>query len=113
MYERCLQFFAFSSLYISQILGSAYILGAPSKHLEDIYEEDSRSLEPWRESPGEISADDRREYQRAYVDFFEDQLVLVGYDWKQLLNRFLFEGKEPLFNNLISGRTFIGHHPYF
>ena len=44
-------------------------------------------------------------YQRAYVDFFEDQLVQHGYDWKDLLNDFLFEGEEPLINNMIAGRT--------
>ena len=45
-----------------------------------------------------------RRYQRAYVDFFEDQLVLNGYDWKKVLHTYLFEGKEPLANNLIAGR---------
>ena len=40
----------------------------------------------------------------AFVDFFEDQLVSKGYDWKALLNEFLFEGKEPLINGLVSGR---------
>lgn len=45
-------------------------------------------------------------YQRAFVDFFEDQLVKFGYDWHQLLNEFLLSGKEPLINNLISG---LGH----
>ena len=44
-------------------------------------------------------------YQRAYVDFFEDQLVLHGYDWKRVLNKYLFEGKEPLVNCLIGGCT--------
>lgn len=43
-------------------------------------------------------------YQRAFVDFFEDQLVKCGYDWKLLLDQFLFEGKEPLINNMICGR---------
>ena len=42
-------------------------------------------------------------YQRAYVDFFEDQLVLHGYDWKEVLAEFLFEGEEPLVNCLIAG----------
>ena len=44
-----------------------------------------------------------RRYQRAYVDFFEDQLVLNGYDWKKVLNEYLFTGKEPLINCLIAG----------
>lgn len=45
-------------------------------------------------------------YQRAYVDFFEDQLVLHGYDWKRVLNKYLLEGKEPLINCLIAGCTY-------
>ena len=48
----------------------------------------------------------RSRYQRAFVDFFEDQLVKYGYDWRELLSEFLLQGKEPLVNNLISG---LGH----
>lgn len=94
------------------ILGSAYILGADADQLNYIYETESKHLEPWRDSPGEISEHDwrdflgKREYQRAFVDFFEDQLVKHGYDWHALLNEFLLSGKEPLINNLISG---LGH----
>lgn len=43
-------------------------------------------------------------YQRAYVDFFEDQLVLNGYDWRKVLSEYLFTGKEPLINCMIAGR---------
>ena len=94
------------------ILSSAYILGADSDELTHIYEEESRHLEPWRDSPGEISQHDwreylgRRNYQRAYIDFFEDQLVRHGYDWHALLNEYLLQGKEPLINNLVAG---LGH----
>lgn len=45
-------------------------------------------------------------YQRAYVDFFEDQLVLNGYNWKKVLADYLFTGKEPLINCLVGGRTY-------
>jgi len=45
----------------------------------------------------------RCRYQRAFVDFFEDQLVSKRYDWKLLLDEFLFEGKEPLINGLVAG----------
>lgn len=94
------------------ILGAAYILGADSDQLGHIYEAESKHLEPWKDSPGEISKHDwreylgKREYQRAYVDFFEDELVEHGYDWQALLNEYLLSGKEPLINNLISG---LGH----
>lgn len=39
-------------------------------------------------------------YQRAYVDFFEDRLVQHGYDWKDMLNEYLFSGEDPLINNV-------------
>ncbi|KAL8665329.1 MAG: hypothetical protein Q9202_002380 [Teloschistes flavicans] len=98
--------------HMPHILGSAYLLGADSDHLNDIYDEESKELEPWHDSPGEVSTYDWREYlgkndyQRAYVDFFEDQLVLNGYDWRRVLEQYLLEGKEPLINNLIAG---LGH----
>ena len=37
------------------------------------------------------------------MDFFEDQLVLHGYDWKAVVEKFMFEGKEPLVNCLVAG----------
>jgi hypothetical protein len=43
-------------------------------------------------------------YQRAFIDFFEDQLVATQYNLDELLDEFLFGGKEPLINGLISGR---------
>ncbi|KAL1603533.1 hypothetical protein SLS60_005121 [Paraconiothyrium brasiliense] len=91
------------------ILGSAYILGGTHEHLNDIYEKESEQLESWHDSPGEISKEDwrdflgKREYQRAFVDFFEDQLVAKRYDSRALLEEYMFEGKEPLINGLISG----------
>lgn len=42
-------------------------------------------------------------YQRAFIDFFEDELVQHNYDWKAVLNTYLFEGNEPIANNLLSG----------
>ena len=54
----------------------------------------------------DVTANHSSRYQRAFVDFFEDQLVKYGYDWHELLGEFLLQGKEPLVNNLISG---LGH----
>ncbi|GAM90932.1 hypothetical protein ANO11243_089790 [Dothideomycetidae sp. 11243] len=94
---------------MDQILSSAYILGSTQEQLNQIYDVEGKSLESWKDAPGEISKDDWREfigqkqYQRAYVDFFEDRLAQHGYDWKDLLNGYLFGGKEPLVNNLICG----------
>lgn len=44
------------------ILGSAYILGAESDDLQDLYDAESKSLEPWRDSPGEIAKHDWRDF---------------------------------------------------
>lgn len=44
-------------------------------------------------------------YQRAYVDFFEDELVRYGYDWKEVIFEYLFSGKEPIFNSLVEDRA--------
>ena len=61
------------------------------------------------DSPGEISQEDwreylgKREYQRAFVDFFEDQLVQLGYDWHALLEEYAFKGPEPLINGMVLG----------
>ncbi|KAI8939973.1 hypothetical protein NX059_003697 [Plenodomus lindquistii] len=91
------------------ILGSAYLLGGTAEHLNDIYEKEAEGLEPWHDAPGEITTADwreylgRREYQRAFIDFFEDQLVNRKYDLSALLQEFLLGGKEPLINTLVSG----------
>jgi Questin oxidase-like len=45
-------------------------------------------------------------YQRAFIDFFEDQLVGFSYDWKALINYFLFDGEKPLIYSLIAGCEF-------
>jgi Questin oxidase-like len=95
------------------ILGSAYLLGGDAGHLNAVYDSEAASLVPWEDSPGEISKYDwreylgKREYERAFVDFFEDELVLKGYDWKAVVSEFLFEEKkEPLVNCLVAG---LGH----
>jgi len=105
----------------SQILGSAYLLGSSADHLNDIYEDaaENEGHEHWQDSPSEIALHDyrdylgKREYQRAWVDFFEDQLVLYGYDWKAVVTKFLFEkgprnaaNSSPIFNSLTGG---LGH----
>ncbi|KAL8645184.1 MAG: hypothetical protein Q9226_007415 [Calogaya cf. arnoldii] len=98
--------------HTAHILGSAYLFNAEPDHLNNIYNDESKELEPWKDSPNEVSTYDWRDYlgdaryQRAYVDFFEDELVLNGYDWRKVLVTYLFKGKEPLINNLVSG---LGH----
>lgn len=97
--------------HMPHLLGSAYLLGANVDQLRHIYDEESKQLEEWHDSPSEISDADWREflgdkrYQRAYVDFYEDELALkYGYDWKKVAEEYLFSGKHPLINGLIGGR---------
>ncbi|KAF2397524.1 hypothetical protein EJ06DRAFT_463027, partial [Trichodelitschia bisporula] len=98
--------------HFPHLVASAYLFGADSRHLNDIYDHENKQLEPWADSPGEISREDwrdflgKREYQRAFVDFFEDQLVLHSYDWKELIHAYLLDGKGPLINNMIGA---LGH----
>ncbi|RKU40858.1 hypothetical protein DL546_003511 [Coniochaeta pulveracea] len=100
--------------HLPHILCSAYLLGADAAHLNHLYEVESKELEPWKESPGEISEDDwrdflgKKEYQRAYVQFFGDvqSSYNYGYDWKKVVERFMFQGDQPLVNGLIGG---LGH----
>lgn len=97
-----------------------------------MYESESKVVEPWVDSPGEVSREDwrdylgRREYvwvffcsvlvkganlyhryQRAFVNYFEDELVHHGYDWKSVVNDYLFEGNEPMFNSIIADRMYL------
>ena len=97
---------------MSHLLGSAYLLGASTLQMQKIYDEESMELEEWQDSPAEITDQDWRDflgdkrYQRAYVDFYEDELALkFGYDWKRVAEEYLFAGKHPLINGLIGGRT--------
>lgn len=44
------------------ILGSAYILGADADQLTQVFEEEGKHLESWKDSPGEIDKSDWRDY---------------------------------------------------
>ncbi|KAI2473049.1 hypothetical protein F4781DRAFT_381658 [Annulohypoxylon bovei var. microspora] len=99
--------------HMPHILGSAYLLGAEVSQLHKIYDVEAQELEPWTPSPAEITEDDWRDflgdpdYQRAYVDFFEDALALKhNYRWKGVVEEYLYEGEEPLVNGLFGG---LGH----
>lgn len=98
--------------HMPHLLGSAYLLGANTDQLQTIYDEESKELEGWQDSPAEVTDSDWRDflgdkkYQRAYVDFYEDELALkFNYDWKKVADEYLFGGKEPLINGVIAGRT--------
>lgn len=42
-------------------------------------------------------------YQRAFLDFFEDELVRYGYDWKAVVIEYVLKGPEPLIFGGIGG----------
>ncbi|KAL2814987.1 hypothetical protein BJX63DRAFT_391059 [Aspergillus granulosus] len=93
-------------------LCSYFLLGANADQLNHLYEVELKQLDPWVDAPGEISTFDwrdflgKREYQRAFVDFFEDELVRHSYDWKKVVFNYLFSGQEPLVNSLMAD---LGH----
>jgi hypothetical protein len=96
--------------HMPHFLGSAYLMGATPDQLHHIYSEQSKELVEWEDSPAEITDVDWKEflgdrrYQRAYVDFFEDELALkFGYDWKKVADEYLFSGKHPLINCAMAG----------
>lgn len=98
--------------HMPHILGSAYIFGASVDQMHTIYAKESKELEPWHDSPAEVTNADWRDflgdprYQRAYVDFFEDELALnFNYDWTKVAEEYLFGGKHPLINGVIGGST--------
>lgn len=103
----------FSSLrfhnHIPHSLGSAYLLGADAEHLSLLYDHEAESLEPWVDSPHEVCRHDWRDFlskrnlQRGYLDFFEDELVRMGYEWKRVVVEYLFKGPEPVIFGGIGG----------
>lgn len=48
-------------------------------------------------------ADIEASQQRAFIDFYEDRMVAEGYEWKQLMNKYLYEGDEPLAYSFAAG----------
>ncbi|KAL4897617.1 hypothetical protein BDV59DRAFT_168100 [Aspergillus ambiguus] len=98
--------------HVPHIIASAFLQGADANELTRAYEAESKNLDPWVDSPNEINTYDwrdylaEREYQRAYVDFFEDELVRHGYDWKEVVQNYLYSGRQPLFSSLIAD---LGH----
>jgi hypothetical protein len=97
--------------HMPHVLSTAYILGADVDHLQHIYDQEAKELEPWHDSPDEVSGHDwrdflgKKEYQRGFIDFFEDELALnFEYNWKRVAEEYLYQGDEPLINCLVSGR---------
>ena len=94
----------------------------------DIYDGECKTLGPWTDSPHEVTRvdwnrwlGDKRytavkvgsltaRYARAYLDFFEDEVVRSNYDWKRVIQRYVVEGDEPLLSGMISGGIYIKYN---
>ncbi|GIJ90433.1 hypothetical protein Asppvi_009387 [Aspergillus pseudoviridinutans] len=101
--------------HLPHLLGSAYLLGASSTLLEELYEHEVSTLvqvddsfirgdaitrENWRDFLTQKS------YTVAYVDFFDKEIERQNGDWRQVLKSYLFSGPEPLINGYAGG---LGH----
>ncbi|KAF7156275.1 hypothetical protein CNMCM5623_009668 [Aspergillus felis] len=101
--------------HLPHLLGSAYLLGASSTLLEELYEHEVSTLvqvddnfirgdaitrENWRDFLTQKS------YTVAYVDFFDREIKQQNGDWRQVLKSYLCSGPEPLINGYAGG---LGH----
>lgn len=97
-------------------LGSTYLLDSSTEHLDAIYNDAvyRDNLEPWQSSPGGITPSNfrqyigRKEYQRAWVDFFEQQLQAGdhGSGWQNVGIDFLLNDSQTLLHGLFAD---VGH----
>jgi Questin oxidase-like len=53
------------------------------------------------------TAETNASYQRAFMDFFEDEMVGYGYDWKALVRRYLLDNSSPLQDLAMAGGMLI------
>ncbi|KAJ5632903.1 hypothetical protein N7490_009242 [Penicillium lividum] len=110
------------------LLGAAFLLGADADDLNRLYESESKLLDAWEDSPAEVTDEDWRNYlghkelfwyilqdsvltglsryEKAFVDYYEDELVRLSYDWKEVINQYLFSGEQPIFNSILAD---LGH----
>ncbi|QKX62864.1 uncharacterized protein TRUGW13939_10029 [Talaromyces rugulosus] len=101
--------------HLPHLLGSAYLLGANSKLLEELYEHEVTTLVEINDSfiRGDVITQGnwrgfltQKSHTVAYVDFFDKEIKRVKGDWKQVLRTYLFTGSQPLVNGLAGG---LGH----
>ncbi|KAJ5816696.1 hypothetical protein N7447_008929 [Penicillium robsamsonii] len=90
------------------LLSSSLLQGADADTLGRIYENKVSDMVKWKESPAEITTLDWRghlgcrRFDRAFVDFFEDEMVNLSYNWKEVVAEYLFTGKEPMFDSIMA-----------
>ncbi|KAJ6257709.1 Questin oxidase [Drechslerella dactyloides] len=105
--------------HLAYILVSAYMFGASVDQLNDIYDKESKELEQWTDSPEEIDPDNWRahfgakEYQRAYLHFFEDETIRTNATvWSFLTDRCVpKDGPSYRDNQLLHGLVEGVGHP--
>ncbi|KAJ5548739.1 hypothetical protein N7513_005973 [Penicillium frequentans] len=94
------------------LLSGAFLQGADADDLTRVYETESKLLDAWEDSPAEVTDEDWRshlgcrEYQKAFVDYYEDELVRLNYDWQEVIDQYLFSGDNPLFSSILAD---LGH----
>ncbi|KXG45864.1 uncharacterized protein PGRI_047200 [Penicillium griseofulvum] len=90
------------------LLSSSFLQGADADTLGRIYEKETSNLVKWKASPAEITTLDWRGhlgcrgFDRAFVDFFEDEMVNLSYNWKEVVAEYLFTAKEPMFDSIMA-----------
>ncbi|KAJ5566090.1 hypothetical protein N7535_007728 [Penicillium sp. DV-2018c] len=93
---------------VTHLLSSSFLQGADAEALGRLYDEAGPNLVKWKDSPAEITSLDwqghlgHREFDRAFVNFFEDEMVHQGYDWKEVMAEYLFAGEEPMFDSIMA-----------
>ncbi|KAJ5902728.1 hypothetical protein N7495_003256 [Penicillium taxi] len=93
------------------LISAAFLQGASADDLTRIFDNESQILSEWEDPPAEVADDwrdflGRREYQKSFVEYFDDEIARDNYDWKQVVAESLFEGEQPVFNGLIAD---LGH----
>ncbi|GKT83074.1 MGS207 protein [Colletotrichum tofieldiae] len=87
------------------VLSSAYLLGANDRQLQTIYETEAKELEPWKESPAEVTEDDWRDLLGTRP-IRGHSLAYSSYDWKKVVDKYMFTGEEPWStDSLVAVRT--------
>jgi len=95
--------------HLPHALGTAYIMGADAPYLQALYDDLGKELSPWTDSPHEITKDEWTESlgdkrcQRAYLDFFEDEMVTSSYDWRDVVENYMCRGDAPLLYGVMGG----------
>jgi len=96
--------------HIAHHLASLYFLGATGDRLEQLYNIVCEGAAPYEQSPHEIthanwqqSLGDKR-FCKSYRDFFDQELVASGDNWRQKFLELLLKNKpEPMINSIVSG----------